>query len=77
MENTSTPQVTCPVCGSTQIQAVNVGGATEYDAVDGVCAGVLGAICLGPIGLIFALCGLKDKKEDKLVRMCLNCGHQF
>lgn len=69
--------VNCPVCRSTQIQAVKAGSGQGFDAAGGVLAGLLGTICLGPIGLICVLCGITDKEDEKLVRMCLNCGHQF
>jgi hypothetical protein len=69
--------VTCPVCRSTQIQGVKAGSGQGFDAAGGVIAGLLGTICLGPVGVICLLCGITDKKDDKFVRMCLNCGHQF
>jgi hypothetical protein len=69
-------QAHCPVCGSTQIQAVQMKTGNGFDAVDGVCGGIIGTLCLGPIGLLFVLCGLREQK-DVLARMCLNCGHRF
>ncbi len=65
----------CPKCGSTHIQGVaeTSGG---FDAGSGICGGILGYLCLGPIGLICALCGVTDKKT-KVSRLCLNCGNKF
>lgn len=73
MENTN--QASCPNCGSIQIQIVGEqsGG---FNKTSGICSGILGTICLGPIGLLCALFGIKDKTTT-FSRVCLNCGNRF
>jgi len=54
----------CPRCGSTSLS----GNKKGY----GIGKGVLGAVVLGPIGLVAGNMGSK-----KVVITCMNCGHKF
>jgi len=77
MESTNETPVTCPVCGSTQIQLI-VSNGQSYDVAGGLFAGLLGTLCLGPFGLLCALLGINDREvNEKLPRGCLNCGNRF
>ena len=56
--------IKCPKCGSTQITAGNKGFGFGKAAI--------GAVALGPVGLLGGLIGSK-----KVIVTCLNCGHKW
>lgn len=62
--------VSCPNCGSKQVQFITVTEGSDYDAGNGCC----GLLLFGPIGLI---CGLVNNKKTKTTRKCMNCGEEF
>lgn len=67
--------VKCPKCGATGCtphykQNVSGGGY-------GCCSGGLGALILGPLGLLCGACGRSVKTENTLVWLCPKCGHEF
>lgn len=76
----STPQVSneevrCPRCGAvgcTPINKTNVTGGGY-----GCCSGGLGALVLGPLGLLCGACGRSTKTTNTLVWVCPKCGHEF
>lgn len=76
----STPQVSneevrCPRCGAagcTPQYKQNVSGGGY-----GCCSGGLGALVLGPLGLLCGACGRSTKTTNTLVWICPKCGHEF
>ena len=62
--------VTCPNCGSAQVEFVTYQASSNFDASDACC----GYLLCGPIGLLF---GAKKKTEARTVRKCKNCGYEF
>lgn len=79
-EQPSTPpvpneEIKCPKCGAVGCvpqykQNVSGGGY-------GCCTGGLGALILGPLGLLCGLCGRSTKTTNNLVWICPKCGHEF
>lgn len=69
-QNENQNMVSCPNCGSKQIQFITVTEGSDYDAGNGCC----GLLLFGPIGLI---CGLVNNKKTKTTRKCMNCGKEF
>lgn len=74
----------CPKCGGTQVRVVSeVRTTTEnegYDVCQGLCCGSVGAALLGPVGWLFALCGIgKDRTTTtkKELWACENCGNRW
>ena len=68
-------EIKCPRCGATGCtpqykQNVSGGGY-------GCCSGGLGALVLGPLGLLCGACGRSVKSTNTLVWICPNCGHEF
>lgn len=57
-------EIRCPKCNSNQISAQNKGYGLGKAAV--------GAVVLGPVGLLGGLVGSK-----KTVIVCLKCGHRW
>jgi len=57
-------QIKCKMCGSTQI----ISGKRGYGTLDGV----LGAVFLGPLGLLAGTVGSND-----ILLTCLKCGHKW
>jgi DNA-directed RNA polymerase subunit RPC12/RpoP len=62
-------KVRCPRCNSTDVHFVTKSDS-DFDGSNACC----GYILFGPIGL---LCGLTGNKENKTVRKCMNCNHEF
>lgn len=67
--------IKCPKCGATGCtpqykQNVSGGGY-------GCCSGGLGALVLGPLGLLCGACGRSTKTTNTLVWICPKCGHEF
>lgn len=68
-------EIKCPKCGATGCtpqykQNVSGGGY-------GCCSGGLGALVLGPLGLLCGACGRSVKSTNTLVWICPKCGHEF
>lgn len=68
-------EIKCPRCGATGCtpqykQNVSGGGY-------GCCSGGLGALVLGPLGLLCGACGRSVKSTNTLVWVCPKCGHEF
>lgn len=68
-------EIKCPKCGATGCtpqykQNVSGGGY-------GCCSGGLGALILGPLGLLCGACGRSTKTTNTLVWICPKCGHEF
>lgn len=68
-------EIKCPRCGATGCtpqykQNVSGGGY-------GCCSGGLGALVLGPLGLLCGACGRSVKSTNTLVWICPKCGHEF
>lgn len=62
----------CPSCGSQNITVLVEKEKQSYD----FCGGILGAICLGPIGLICGLC-CADGEKKRVSCTCNSCGRRF
>ena len=77
-QNTSSApneEIKCPKCGAVGCtpqykQSVSGGGY-------GCCSGGLGALVLGPLGLLCGACGRSVKTKNTLVWICPKCGHEF
>lgn len=66
----------CPKCGSNNVQVI-AENDTKIKGY-GICKGLLGVICFGPIGFICGLCGMgKGKSTTNTYRMCIDCGNKF
>ena len=68
-------EVKCPKCGAagcTPQYKQNVSGGGY-----GCCSGGLGALVLGPLGLLCGACGRSTKTTNTLVWICPKCGHEF
>lgn len=68
-------EIKCPKCGAVGCmpqykQNVSGGGY-------GCCSGGLGALVLGPLGLLCGACGRSTKTTNTLVWICPKCGHEF
>lgn len=68
-------EIKCPKCGASGCvpqykQNVSGGGY-------GCCSGGLGALVLGPLGLLCGACGRSVKSTNTLVWICPKCGHEF
>lgn len=68
-------KVICPKCGATGCtpqykQNISGGGY-------GCLQGGLGALILGPFGLLCGLCGRSVKTTNNVVWLCPKCGHEF
>ncbi|MCF0148132.1 MAG: hypothetical protein HUJ77_07015 [Clostridium sp.] len=62
----------CPFCGSKNIKIIIEKEKEDFD----VTSGVLGYVCLGPIGLLCGLCSA-DGETEKITCICNNCGKRF
>lgn len=65
----------CPKCGSTEVDII-----TERTRIDNgfdICNGLLGYICLGPIGILCGACGGKEKIHEEKFCKCKFCGLKF
>lgn len=67
-----TSSIKCPFCNSESIKIVIEKKSNDYD----VTAGILGLICLGPIGFLCGLCGAGDEKVTT-TGICNDCGKRF
>lgn len=64
-------KITCPNCGSKNVKII----VNEKDNYD-ITSGILGAICLGPIGMLCGLC-CADSEENKIFCICNECETKF
>jgi hypothetical protein len=64
--------MSCPKCGSNNIQIVTDMKVKGFSAGKGCC----GWLIFGPIGVLCGLCGMGKGRAEHL-RMCANCGHKF
>lgn len=71
-ESTSTDNIRCPSCGSRNIIVLVEKENESYDLF----SGILGTICLGPIGLLCGLC-CADGEKKKITCTCNDCGRRF
>jgi len=62
----------CPLCGSRNIKIIIEKEREDYDLT----SGIIGTICLGPIGLLCGLCSADGEKE-KTTCICNDCGKRF
>ena len=69
----------CPDCGSHHCEIQVLGNVTTSGSNYSCCSGGLGAICMGPFGLLCGLCGTgkKTTTTHKSVWVCKDCGNQF
>jgi len=62
----------CPKCGSENIQIIIERDSNNFDLT----SGIIGTICLGPIGLLCGLlCG--ESIKEKTTCKCNNCGLKY
>ena len=62
----------CPFCSSESVKIVIEKESNDYD----VTSGILGLICLSPIGFICGLCGAGEEKVTT-TGICNDCGKRF
>ena len=62
----------CPFCGSNNIKIIIEKEKEDYDLT----SGIIGTICLGPIGLLCGLC-FADGEKKRTTCICNNCGKRF
>lgn len=60
----------CPRCGSSNTSVVSHANRQGF----GVCNGLLGLICFGPIGLLCGLIGMNQINSVDALIVCGNCG---
>ncbi len=70
--HSSREKISCPFCGSKSIKIIIEKEKEDFDAT----SGVLGYICLGPIGLLCGLCSADGEKE-RITCICNDCGKRF
>ncbi|MGL4589874.1 MAG: hypothetical protein ACRCUP_06535 [Mycoplasmatales bacterium] len=63
----------CPKCGSNNLEVSTMPVTKGF----GFCNGLLGLICLGPIGLICGLCGMGKTIGRKTYVYCKDCGFHW
>ena len=73
--NTSTNQLHCPKCGSTNCTPVveTSTSGKDFSAGKGCC----GWVILGPIGILCGACGKGKKTTSTTYWMCSGCGNKF
>ncbi|MNP50067.1 hypothetical protein D3C76_1443030 [compost metagenome] len=71
-EINSKENITCPSCGSSFVKIIIEKKNEDFD----IPSGVIGYICMGPIGLLCGLC-CADGEKDKTTCICNNCGTRF
>lgn len=78
-KSTSGSGVICPKCGSTRNQVLNKTNVSSIGGGYDCCTGGLGAVCLGPVGLLLGLCGSKQTiySTNQTSWVCNDCGHEF
>lgn len=64
--------VRCPFCNSENVKVLIEKESNDFD----ITSGILGVICLGPIGLLCGICGASDPKTST-TGICNNCGKRF
>ncbi len=64
--------VACPFCGSNNVKIIIEKEKEDFDLP----SGVIGYICLGPIGLLCGLC-FADGEKKKTTCICNSCGKRF
>lgn len=64
--------ICCPRCGSDNLRIIEERNRKDYD----LCSGILGAICLGPVGMLCGLCGAEGETR-KTTYICNDCGAHF
>lgn len=64
--------ICCPRCGSDNVRVVIERKEKNFD----VCGGVLGGLCLGPIGILCGLC-TADEASESYTGICNDCGAHF
>lgn len=62
----------CPFCGSKNIKIIIEKEKDDYDLT----SGIIGTICLGPIGLLCGLC-FADGEKERRTCICNDCGKRF
>lgn len=70
--NNSKENVECPFCKSKNIKIIIEKKNEDFD----ITSGVIGTICLGPIGLLCGLCCAEGEKE-KTTCIYNDCGKRF
>ena len=70
--NNSKENVECPCCKSKNRKIIIEKKNEDFD----ITSGVIGTICLGPIGLLCGLCCAEGEKE-KTTCICNDCGKRF
>lgn len=72
MYNNSMENVECPFCKSKNIKIVIEKEKEDFD----ITSGIIGSICLGPIGLLCGLC-FADGEKERTTCICNDCGKRF
>lgn len=62
--------IRCPICGSKDVQFVTYFDGEPYKSS----LGILGGVICFPLG---SLLGLTGKREQRVVKKCKKCGHEF
>ena len=65
----------CPNCKKTNTQIINEVSTSGKDFSAG--KGCLGALLLGPLGLLCGACGKGKKVENNNYWVCNDCGHKW
>ena len=65
----------CPNCKKTNTQIINEVSTSGKDFSAG--KGCLGALLLGPLGLLCGACGKGKKVENTNYGVCNDCGHKW
>lgn len=71
-ELNETENISCPSCDSHNIKIIIEKENENYDLT----SGILGTICLGPIGMLCGLC-CADGEKKKTICICNECGAKF
>ncbi|SCJ89766.1 Uncharacterised protein [uncultured Clostridium sp.] len=64
--------ICCPSCGSNNLKIIVEKENENYDLF----SGILGAVCLGPIGMLCGLCCAEGEKK-RTTCICNDCGMRF
>ncbi|VYT68888.1 hypothetical protein [Clostridium tertium] len=62
----------CPFCRSKSIKIIVEKEREEFNLP----SGIIGTICLGPVGLLCGLC-CADGEKEKTTCICNDCGKRF
>ncbi|WP_300381987.1 hypothetical protein [Clostridium sp.] len=71
-ELNSIENISCPSCGNHNIKVIVEKENENYDLF----SGIIGTICLGPIGMLCGLC-CADGEKKKITCICNDCGMRF